>query len=1106
MATTAGTGDMQVALIVKAQTDQARAQLEALNAQIRATGTAATEASASTQAQSDAVTAAGAAADGATASMTQQASAVAQLGETEAQRTARIHAMVQASMAQVEADHSRTTAAAETAQATNAVARSTADLVAAQNAAMAVSSRMVAAQAEITGALNVKNITAERAVEVEEMINRAQAQGLITNGAAKESLEKLGAIKTLDVKVTEAETKATEENTIANSLNYRSRREVGTIAAEALSGNFGRVRTSGLALFNDMGGFTKLLSPMGLAIGAAAAAVGALAVAFVKGEAETERFNRALISTGTDGTTTAGQLVDMANRVGASTGAYGNAVSALTSLANSGKFTTNQLEGLTQVAVDFATTTGGKVADGVRFVDGVMSGNIGTLKKLDEQYHFLSASQFDEIQRLIDEGQQDQATAIAQQAASKAVHDRAQEVQDNAGIMIRAWDGVKSAASGAWAAMKDVGAAHSVGDQLKTAMAQLADLQQGSVDPRTGQRTVNPLDAGHIKALQAQIDSLRHELAAQGVAQTQKAVDQYGEDKSKQGVAYLDKFKTPLEVFQNAEKQAKAALDNAMLGKLTDDEIARAKEHYKQALDAAQKAYDSATKRYSANGRKGPDLGAMQARANVSAIQQSLNTLQNAWRNTQKVLDAQHKDGTLSDQAYFAALRKDLDDYTKQRIATLEQEKAAVQAHVTNAAERIRANQEVARIDAQITQTRQDEAAKREKIDSDETKSIEATKKAWQQLEASLGLPVDVNTAKAMKKLQDLYALLKKLKDAGLSPDDGTVDNMIGAALNTGITKQPRMRSANLLPGANQRQNPLAEVSADQQSEQVWFAAQQKQLAANYAAAQKLYAGNTKEMLRIQTEYQKDSANLAQQDADRKKQLDQAKYWGELAVAQGVLGQLEQLSRSHNAKVAAIGKAAAVANAMITTYKNATTAYGEGLAAGGPYAGPELGAVYAAIAVAAGLANVAQIASQPTGGYAHGGYTGAGGKFEPAGIVHRGEGVFSQEDISAMGGPSNFVAFQNHLRGYASGGLVNDFSGMPTPADLGYRDDNGPGLTAGDLSRARAAAQPARETHIHVWSIDEAQQKLASLPAFEKAVVHIVGQNPRTIKGKWGAG
>ncbi|EPG9218259.1 tape measure protein [Acinetobacter baumannii] len=51
-----------------------------------------------------------------------------------------------------------------------------------------------------------------------------------------------------------------------------------------------------------------------------------------------------------------------------------------------------------------------------------------------------------------------------------------------------------------------------------------------------------------------------------------------------------------------------------------------------------------------------------------------------------------------------------------------------------------------------------------------------------------------------------------------------------------------------------------------------------------------------------------------------------------------------------------------------------------------------------------GMANVGLIAGQTIAGFSDGGYTGSGGKYEPAGIVHKGEVVWSQEDIRRWGG------------------------------------------------------------------------------------------------------
>lgn len=64
-------------------------------------------------------------------------------------------------------------------------------------------------------------------------------------------------------------------------------------------------------------------------------------------------------------------------------------------------------------------------------------------------------------------------------------------------------------------------------------------------------------------------------------------------------------------------------------------------------------------------------------------------------------------------------------------------------------------------------------------------------------------------------------------------------------------------------------------------------------------------------------------------------------------------------------------------------------------------------------------------------GFASGGYTGDGGKYTPAGVVHRGEYVITKEATSRLG-----IGFLNHLnygRGYASGGAVG-----PIPS-TGYK-------------------------------------------------------------------
>lgn len=80
-------------------------------------------------------------------------------------------------------------------------------------------------------------------------------------------------------------------------------------------------------------------------------------------------------------------------------------------------------------------------------------------------------------------------------------------------------------------------------------------------------------------------------------------------------------------------------------------------------------------------------------------------------------------------------------------------------------------------------------------------------------------------------------------------------------------------------------------------------------------------------------------------------------------------------------------------------------------------------------------------ASMFSKGFANGGYTGNGGKYEPKGVVHGGEFVFTKEATSRLG-PENLYRL---MRGYASGGLV------------GSNGSSGSGVTNGGNVASSAA-------------------------------------------------
>ncbi len=135
----------------------------------------------------------------------------------------------------------------------------------------------------------------------------------------------------------------------------------------------------------------------------------------------------------------------------------------------------------------------------------------------------------------------------------------------------------------------------------------------------------------------------------------------------------------------------------------------------------------------------------------------------------------------------------------------------------------------------------------------------------------------------------------------------------------------------------------------------------------------------------------------------------------EVQLTAGILGSLQALFKSGGEEY----KLLASAQTIISTYAGAVKAYES--QASIPYVGPELGAAAAAAAIIEGLANLAVINGVQ---FAEGGYTGAGGKYEKAGDVHKGEVVWNQTDVALAGGPHAANSMRPTYKGYADGGIV----------------------------------------------------------------------------------
>ena len=124
-----------------------------------------------------------------------------------------------------------------------------------------------------------------------------------------------------------------------------------------------------------------------------------------------------------------------------------------------------------------------------------------------------------------------------------------------------------------------------------------------------------------------------------------------------------------------------------------------------------------------------------------------------------------------------------------------------------------------------------------------------------------------------------------------------------------------------------------------------------------------------------QEEFQDWSLRSKQEYEDAMTEIERAKRDATLSGYEGMFGDLSSLMQSKNEKMFKIGKAAAIAEALVSGYRSAVKAWEKGMEIGGP---PVAAAFSAASAIKTGML-VSQISSQSIGGGSGAGGGGGGG-------------------------------------------------------------------------------------------------------------------------------
>ncbi len=295
---------------------------------------------------------------------------------------------------------------------------------------------------------------------IQRLKEQVTAQKLSRAEMLRVQAAELGVSNAADVYIRKME--AAAKSTHALGLkSAMARRELGVLIGELARGNFGQLRGSGITLANRAGWIEKLFTLRGLGIagviGGIGTAVYALGKAWYEGSQEAVEFNKQLILTGSYAGKTAGQLQDMARALAVDGVTQHDAAGVLAQVVGSGAFRGNQIETVTRAAVAMQHATGEAVdktiANFRKLYDEPTKGS----EELNNQMHYLTASQYRYISSLERRGYKEAAGQYAAAEYSKAEQQRSNQLINSLGTIERILNGTANAWKHFWDAAFDIG-------------------------------------------------------------------------------------------------------------------------------------------------------------------------------------------------------------------------------------------------------------------------------------------------------------------------------------------------------------------------------------------------------------------------------------------------------------------------------------------------------------------------------------------------------------------------------------------------------------------------------------------------------------------------
>ena len=812
----------------------------------------------------------------------------------------------------------------------------------------------------------------------------------------------------------------------------------------------GQLRDSFGGFGNMMKGMLSFISPLKLGIAGVAGGVGALAYAMYQGAEESRAYEKALILTGNQAGTTAGQLQQVAAEVGSATGGYTEAREAVIALASSGKVGAEDFSQFAQSIVLQSQATGQSVDDlAAKYVE-IAKDPLKAVVELSGVYRTLTADVYAQVKALKDQGREQEAVTLVMKKYSDESAAMAERVSENLGWIERSWNGVTKSAAAAWDIMKDIGRQSSDEQKIEGLDKWIRDYES------RGQRSKGAFgyDGNTVlESLRRRKSLLEQQIAGEKELAAGEAAKKQREKESISAMEYsaklADEMRSKEERFQEkrqeAEKQLQILRRNGRKAEAAELTSSIARMDKQRAEERAAEA-----KRGSRSGGRNKEVEdyskslRMKAGANAAG-----NSAQGTYAAAQIVQQTLGKN-----LRWFSAFNDNYHKGTNSKHAKGLAFDATFHNGSKGATEAIR--------NLTSTLNRMDFQAGRDYKIIDEYKNPSARSTGghlhfqWQSRQAA-----------------DRFADLKK---------GGIADNEL--SISQAITKENERHQEQYDKFISQRKENIALIGVQSEAEKLRIQMEmgayselseaQRQAMIEQVQREEYYkaAFNDRikaadEAARKQSEYNAlvdwiTGATAIREYNDQLTLLNRALEEGRITQAQFNAEVAntpipEQLKNPDSImeglregmdlyKASFLSMRDSMSNAVVDTMGGMTDALANFVATGkGSFRDftasvlQDLSRMLIKMAIMKALQSAMGMfggGTAPAGWgtnanisanlFADGGYTGAGGKYEPAGIVHRGEVVFSQDDVRRSGGVNKVEAMR--LRGYAAGGVVG---GLP---------------------------------------------------------------------------